>query len=391
MSVDVSPPTISHDDLIRQNQEYFASLQNSFENWRVEGGIEQEDNICREDIEAQQELLSAVTNKSRLVLPPIANRTDDGCVLSSIPEQLSPTSDQADTDILLSTSRKQVSQTFSGEGSDDIGGDILRKKKSSSKIPKSLLRMPSSIIEAELQHGLNEEVSMMKSDELMAHAESLLQKAVRLSGGFSMRALMAVDGRKELNIEEGLRLFTMLDENGDGYLTKDEITETCTQLNNNKSNQDVLDLLEKYDDTPFGLLKNRATIAEVFKAANLTGSGYINKIEWKLFLSKLIERDYHYMLERGFASDIKYWARGGFITTPEPEYFFLNREWWKDLYFYECNNNGLLGLFFADEHSRLNVFERLNIEFCCQGWTLFWCAVVSTGPPGGNGTMNETG
>lgn len=212
----------------------------------------------------------------------------------------------------------------------------------------------------------------------LQNVDARFDQAVEHSKSFRMQTLFAIQQKEPLDLDEGLRLFSLLDFTKTKDLTKKEILDGCTHKI--KKHAEVLAFLDKHENTPLGLLKNKRSIDKVFARVDKDGDGKIVFHEWKLFLAELIERDLEYLVEKGWASDNCYWARHP-PTDPEPRFFFFcTTEWLSDFWYFECNNNPLLGIFFADKNNTLQTLERLNIEFCCGSWALLMTAILAQDP-----------
>jgi hypothetical protein len=226
---------------------------------------------------------------------------------------------------------------------------------------------------------INAEMLQMHID----NCEARFNQAVEHTKSFQMQSLFAFQGKVPLDLSEGIRLFYLLDFTKTNTLTKKEIQDGCTDKI--KKHREVIEFLDKYEHTPFGLLKKKKKIDKVFDNVDRDKDGKIQLHEWKLFLADLIERDSEYLVEKGWAADNCYWARQP-PTEPEPRFFFFTTsEWISDFYYFELNNNPLLGIFFADKNNSLKTLERLNIEFCCESWAILFTALLAADPVGGIG------
>jgi hypothetical protein len=88
------------------------------------------------------------------------------------------------------------------------------------------------------------------------------------------------------------------------------------------------EIIEKYQNTPLGLLQQEKKIREVFRSIDKNKDGKLCKNEWKGFLTALVKRDLVYVIEKGWATNTCYWGRGQ--IEPEPEVVFFNNEWAAD-------------------------------------------------------------
>lgn len=203
-------------------------------------------------------------------------------------------------------------------------------------------------------------------------------RAVKHSMEYRVHALLSLQDKVPLCLTEGMTLFSLLDVTNTGDLSREEIKDGCTH--ETKKNAAVTRFLEKYENTPLGLLKNEKQIDLLFSKVDLDNDGRITLSEWKLFLAELIERDLQYLVEKGWAANNAYWAMRP-RTEPEPRFHFLFAvEWWADLWYYVCNNNSLFGIFLYDRDNGLKRLERLNILLCCQSWALLFTALLSVDP-----------
>jgi hypothetical protein len=201
--------------------------------------------------------------------------------------------------------------------------------------------------------------------------DKCFEEALKRSEQFKYHAQFTLQGKEPLNLFEGMQLFDFLDADKSGTLTFKEVRKGCIK----SDNKDIKDLLEKYKNTPLGLFLDEDKVDDLFKHINIDDDKEITMYEWKKFLIELIERDLEYIREKGLGNGTAYWGR------KEPESLVASRnftwnEWWADFWFYECNNNGLLGIFLADPNNTLKTLERLNIEFCVQSWVLCFTAIV---------------
>ena len=90
----------------------------------------------------------------------------------------------------------------------------------------------------------------------------------------------------------------------------------------------------------------------------------------------MIERDDKFLVERGWASQICYWARGK-PSQIDPTYWFVfENEWLWDFVYFECNMNMLFSMFFHDKHNGLKTKYRFLIEWVCISITLTFTAAT---------------
>ena len=205
--------------------------------------------------------------------------------------------------------------------------------------------------------------------------DALYAKATKRAEAYQYHAQFTLQEKEPLDLDEGMELFRLLDGDKSGDLTFKEVRRGCI----NHRTKEVEDLLEKYKATPLGLLLEKENLDELFDHVNIDNDKVITVAEWKLFLTKLVERDLDYIREKGLATYTAYWGRvepEKLLVTSE----FTLKEWFADFWFYECNNNNLLGLFLADPNNTLKTLERLNIEFCCQSWVLTFTAIFELDP-----------
>lgn len=208
---------------------------------------------------------------------------------------------------------------------------------------------------------------MDNSDDI----EKKFSAALKRSEQFKYHAQFTLQGKEPLNLFEAMQLFDLLDADKSGALTFKEVRKGCIKSNN----KDIIDLLEKYKNTPLGLFLEKDTVDDIFKSINIDDDVEITMDEWKKFLINLIERDLDYIREKGLGNGTAYWGKKEPESlVPSREFTFV--EWWADFWFYESNNNGLLGIFLADPNNTLKTLERLNIEFCVQSWVLCVTALV---------------
>ena len=208
-------------------------------------------------------------------------------------------------------------------------------------------------------------------EESVENAEDLFARAVKRSKKFEYHAQFTLQDKRPLNLDDGMQLFNLLDTDKSGSLSFKEVRRGCVK----HRSKEVEALLMRHKSTPLGLLLEKESAQNLFDHVNVDDDKEISLAEWKFFLAMLIERDLDYIREKGLSNYTAYWAR------EDPEKLevsdeFSWREWFADFQFYECNNNGLLGIFFADHNNTLKTLERLNIEFCCESWVLCFTALL---------------
>lgn len=214
-----------------------------------------------------------------------------------------------------------------------------------------------------------------RREDSTADIDARFAAAVKHAKSYQMQTLFAIQEKEPLDLSEGLRLFELLDFTKTNTLTKQEIIDGCTH--EIKKHERVIEFLEKHENTPFGLLKSKKSIDKVFKRVDKDKDGKLQLSEWKLFLAELIERDLDYLIEKGWASNNCYWAKAPPSDSDPSCWYLTNSEWLADFWYYEKNNNHLLGIFMTDENSPLQTLERLNIEFCCESWALLFTVLLA--------------
>jgi len=186
-----------------------------------------------------------------------------------------------------------------------------------------------------------------------------------------VQASFALTGVKMLNIQEGMRIFTILDANDVGCISMTQLVEGCN------SHPGVQSVLNKYDDTPLALLRNRRLVQVMLAELRLQTPNEISMHEWRQFLALLIQHDVRFLAVKGLSTLRCYWGKGVDLEHAVSVKSLLARgppvweAWARDFYYYQCNNHPILALFLREPYHPLGLGARLNIEFVCLSFGLF--------------------
>ncbi len=95
--------------------------------------------------------------------------------------------------------------------------------------------------------------------------EPAFAEAVKIASTFRMEVLFAIQEREVLNLDDGMELFRILDTSRDNKLSRAEVKDGClgSAAGFAKGNKEAQTFLEKYSNTPLGLLQNEAMIGEL--------------------------------------------------------------------------------------------------------------------------------
>lgn len=252
----------------------------------------------------------------------------------------------------------------------------------------------------------------------LADKSTALYKAHQVLGRHSVHALFAVNKATQLNVTEGMAIFRLLDADGDGNMTIDNV---IYGLANNK---EVVQLIERYSDTPLGLLQSSWEVGRLLDKIDTNRDKTVSKEEWKDFLALIIMCDIDYLVAKGMNMGQCYWGRGlgdtnivadggdneedsddeekvsaatatgttvgtGIDGIGRTTYLWcidgrwlerchiIDRGWWEDFCYYQQNNHALLFLFGKhDPRHPLKRHSIVNIEFVTQAFGLFLLAHV---------------
>lgn len=138
-----------------------------------------------------------------------------------------------------------------------------------------------------------------------ARAHAAFEEARKTASTFRMQVLFAIQEREVLNLDEGMELFRILDTSNDKRLSRDEVKGGCLSGSyvggKSRNNTEAQAFLEKYSNTPLGLLQNEKMIDAIFDKVDADDNGDISEAEWQLFLAQMVQRDLIYLIEKGWA------------------------------------------------------------------------------------------
>lgn len=229
-----------------------------------------------------------------------------------------------------------------------------------------------------------------RPEMLKVHISTLADKTTSLYKAHehlchhNIHALFAVNGATELNVTEGMAIFRILDDDGNGILT---IKDVINGLANHK---EVVQLIERYADTPLGLLSRVDEVERLFDEIDKNRNKMVSKEEWKDFLALIIRCDIDYLVAKSMNRKCCYWGRGlegeprttflwWFDGTWLEKHGLIEQGWWEDFCYYQQNNHAIL--FLLNQHDDRHPLKKhsVHIEFVTQSFGLFLLSHIMLG------------
>ena len=120
----------------------------------------------------------------------------------------------------------------------------------------------------------------------------------QISASLQFQALFALLGKHPLRLEDGLDIFSSLDEEQAFAVSSHELLEECT----NPRRQACQELHRQAADSPslsMELLTDRTRVQSALERLNRNRDGNITLDEWKEFLAELLEKDLNFAIKKG--------------------------------------------------------------------------------------------
>jgi hypothetical protein len=229
-----------------------------------------------------------------------------------------------------------------------------------------------------------------KPDDLRSSADKLvsesgMEKAAAPLCDLGNIAALAFYEQEPLSFAEGKKMFLLMDKDGDGDLTMEEIQAAVER-------DDVKEFIQGHP--ALLMLQDPATVEKLFKTPaleetkgtdQLVGSvqetkGTDQLVEsvtmegWMNMLGSLIDQQCKYVRRLGQIGGQSFWGRS---LEAEDQYACCPDSWAADLWYFFKNNHSLARICLKDAEHPLNKYECINIQFAVLGWNLFFSALIS--------------
>ena len=141
-------------------------------------------------------------------------------------------------------------------------------------------------------------------ESVLADTTSRIVTAYALLQRHDVQASFTLEEVRMVNVHEAMHIFRIIDVGNAGIITKEQIKHGC------KFDHTIRMILDKYEDTPLGLLKNERLVSDVMKQIKDSKINHVNKKEWKNFIGLIIIQDLEYLRVAGLIALRCYWGRG---------------------------------------------------------------------------------
>jgi len=190
-----------------------------------------------------------------------------------------------------------------------------------------------------------------------------LKEAYALLNRQSTQALFANSNKVSMfDINDGIKIFHMLDIDNSLSLSHDEVVEGCGSI------LEVVEIIDKYDGTALSMLKNKSEVRSILWQIDADGDRKIDFSEWEEFLGMIILTDIKFLKIKAFNTGRCFFGKG--LDDGQVDGKFIKRGWLEDFWFYQSNNHFLLMLCFRDPVHPLRTSSIINIEYVCQAFNL---------------------
>eukprot|EP01062_Namystynia_karyoxenos_P073678 TRINITY_DN704_c0_g1_i1.p1 TRINITY_DN704_c0_g1~~TRINITY_DN704_c0_g1_i1.p1 ORF type:complete len:766 (+),score=302.01 TRINITY_DN704_c0_g1_i1:78-2300(+) len=198
-------------------------------------------------------------------------------------------------------------------------------------------------------------------------------------------ALNDDDGKWEMDAGAAAAVFKMIDTDGSGELTLEELLAAVDSKEVKKF------LLECNQPVLRGLL-DPDMLNDAFAALDEDGSGTISALEWNSFIEEVGRKRLAYLEGKAHLTGQCYWGYGsalagekgmdpcGLVSSKK-----LPRGWLDDFWYFTKNNHPLIALALVDPDHPLSLNERAALEFVTQGFSFMMSGMYDWRDHSGDG------